>query len=311
MASSIPRRRPPTALALAAVVMIGTVLRAGQAPPAPPGSPQQTTAASAQAPAPAAPANELFETRIRPLLAANCYACHGESAMGGLRVDSREGMLRGGASGPALVPGDPEKSTLLKVRAARDGFPRMPRGRAKLPAADIDALSRVDSRRARRGPPRPPRQPPAPAAAHERVITPGAARVLVVPADCASPPRRRCQHSAWPKTDIDRFVLARLEQRRPRAGARRRQAHADPPRHARSDRPAADARGDRRVREGRRRPTRSPRSSIGCSPRRATARRGAASGSTSRATAKTTTAASIRWAAATTRIRTRICIATG
>ena len=82
-----------------------------------------------------------FETRIRPLLAANCYACHGESAMAGLRVDSREGLLRGGETGPAIVPGDPEKSALLKAVQHADGFPRMPRGRAKLAAADIDALA--------------------------------------------------------------------------------------------------------------------------------------------------------------------------
>ena len=89
-------------------------------------------------------------------------------------------------------------------------------------------------------------------------------------------------HGEWPKTDIDRFVLARLEKRRPGTGQSRRQADADSPRHARSDRPAADQRGDRRVSEPIRRATPSPRSSIGCSRRRATARRGDACGSTSR-----------------------------
>src|SRR5215218_5140612 len=98
---------------------------------------------SGQAPPAAAPtqSNELFETKIRPLLAANCFACHGESAMAGLRVDSREGLLRGGANGPVVVPGDPEKSALLKAVQHAEGFPRMPRGRAKLPAADIEALA--------------------------------------------------------------------------------------------------------------------------------------------------------------------------
>ena len=87
--------------------------------------------------------------KIRPLLAANCFACHGESAMAGLRVDSREGLLRGGETGPAIVPGNPEKSTLLKAVQHADGFPRMPRGRAKLPQADIDAIA--EWVRARRG----------------------------------------------------------------------------------------------------------------------------------------------------------------
>ena len=61
--------------------------------------------------------------------------------MAGLRVDSREGLLSGGETGPALVPGDPEKSALLKVIQHAEGFPRMPRGRAKLPAADIEAVA--------------------------------------------------------------------------------------------------------------------------------------------------------------------------
>ena len=114
-------------LGLAACVLVGTVLRAAQAPgPATAATMTQDTT--------------LFETRVRPLLAANCYACHGEKAMAGLRVDSRAGLLRGGETGPAIVPGDPEKSALLKAVQHADGFPRMPLGRAKVPAADIDAL---------------------------------------------------------------------------------------------------------------------------------------------------------------------------
>src|SRR5215203_7552814 len=107
MASSNPRGRRPTALVLTAIVMVGTVLRAGQAPPAPSSAPPPPAGAgaAAQAPSPGAAANELFETRVRPLLAANCYACHADAAMAGLRVDSREGLLRGGETGPALVPG--------------------------------------------------------------------------------------------------------------------------------------------------------------------------------------------------------------
>ena len=43
--------------------------------------------------------------QVRPLLAKNCWACHRQSAMGGLRLDSREAILKGGKSGPAIVPG--------------------------------------------------------------------------------------------------------------------------------------------------------------------------------------------------------------
>ena len=82
-------------LAAAGLLLAGTVLRASQAP-------VQPSSASAEQ-------IRFFETRIRPLLAANCQACHGESAMAGLRVDSREAILRGGETGPAIVPGDEEE----------------------------------------------------------------------------------------------------------------------------------------------------------------------------------------------------------
>ena len=241
MASSIPRRRPPAALALTAVVMIGTVLRAGQVPPAPPGAAQPTTAASAQAPSPGAPANELFETRIRPLLAANCYACHADAAMAGLRVDSREGLLRGGESGPALVPGDPEKSALLKVLQHAEGFPRMPRGRARLPAADIEAIAQW-IREGAVWPASATDAAPAPAVAHERVITPEQ-RAFWSFQPIGKPAAPAVQNSAWPRTDIDRFVLARLERDGLAPVASRRQGHRAAPGHARADWRATHSRG--------------------------------------------------------------------
>ena len=89
-------------MVVAAAMLVSAALVAGQTP-----APATPAAAPAQA-------INLFETRIRPLLAANCFACHSESAMAGLRVDSRAGLLRGGETGPAVVPGDPDKSVLLK-----------------------------------------------------------------------------------------------------------------------------------------------------------------------------------------------------
>src|SRR5256885_13478404 len=66
--------------------------------------------AAAQVPAPMAAASpEYFEAKVRPVLAANCYDCHTEESLGGLRLDSREAMLKGGKSGPAVVAGDPEQ----------------------------------------------------------------------------------------------------------------------------------------------------------------------------------------------------------
>lgn len=68
-------------------------------------------------------AREFFETRVRPVLANNCYACHTASQLGGLRLDSRESLLQGGKSGPAIAPGQPEESLLL--RAVRHTDPRL------------------------------------------------------------------------------------------------------------------------------------------------------------------------------------------
>src|SRR3954447_6365402 len=70
---------------------------------------------------------EYFETRVRPVLAANCYDCHADERMGGLRVDSREALLKGGRSGPVIVPGDPEKSLLIDA-VRQSGKLKMPQG---------------------------------------------------------------------------------------------------------------------------------------------------------------------------------------
>ncbi len=73
---------------------------------------------------------EYFEQKIRPVLANHCYQCHGAQAKnpaGGLRLDTRAGMLKGGASGEAaVVPGTPEKSLLLKAIRYADPKLQMP-----------------------------------------------------------------------------------------------------------------------------------------------------------------------------------------
>ena len=67
-----------------------------------------------------------FERSVRPLLAAKCFACHAESEMGGLRLDSLQRVLQGGTRGPALVAGDPDSSLMLTaVRRIRDDL-KMP-----------------------------------------------------------------------------------------------------------------------------------------------------------------------------------------
>ena len=83
---------------------------------------------------------DFFEKKIRPVLVAHCYKCHSEKAAGasklkgGLRLDNRAAMLKGGESGPALVPGKPAESLLLDA-LNYESFEMPPAG--KLPAEVI------------------------------------------------------------------------------------------------------------------------------------------------------------------------------
>ncbi len=83
---------------------------------------------------------QFFEQNVRPLLAQSCYACHGDKKQkGGLRLDSLEAILKGGESGPAVVPGKPEESLL--VDAINYDGPEMP-PTGKLGADKVAILSR-------------------------------------------------------------------------------------------------------------------------------------------------------------------------
>jgi mono/diheme cytochrome c family protein len=87
----------------------------------------------------ALPAADPFDSRVRPLLVKNCFTCHTTNRMGGLEMTSREALLKGGNSGPAIVPGNPDQSLL--IQAVRHTHPRLkmpPTG--KLPEEDIASL---------------------------------------------------------------------------------------------------------------------------------------------------------------------------
>jgi hypothetical protein len=69
----------------------------------------------------------LFESKIRPVLAGTCFRCHGDAKTSGeLRVDSRDGLLRGGDSGPAIVPGKPAESLLIQAIRRQADVSAMP-----------------------------------------------------------------------------------------------------------------------------------------------------------------------------------------
>jgi cytochrome c553 len=88
-----------------------------------------TVASGADTPKLTAQQTQFFENKIRPLLSAECYQCHSHQAervKGGLYLDSREGVLKGGKTGPAIVPGHPEKSLLIRAVSYKDPDLEMP-----------------------------------------------------------------------------------------------------------------------------------------------------------------------------------------
>src|SRR5262245_59619890 len=153
---------------------------------------------------------EFFEKRIRPALAEYVYACHGEESRRpqvGLRLDSIEAMLKGGASGqPAIVPGDPEKSLLIRAIRQTDAKLQMPMG-GKLPdqvIKDFEAWVKMGA--------------PAPrgsttVASNQPAYNFDEARKFwsFQPVKDHQPPK--VKHEAWVKSPIDRFSLAKLEEK--------------------------------------------------------------------------------------------------
>jgi mono/diheme cytochrome c family protein len=141
-----------------------------------------------------------FENKIRPLLANNCYSCHSNTQLGGLRVDSRDALLKGGASGPAITPGDPDKSLLIQAIRQTSEKLKMPKG-GKLKQPEIEAL--VEWVRSGAD------WPETKAAAVEKLKPEQRAFWAFQPIHKTAPPA--VQDSAWAKTEIDRFILAALE----------------------------------------------------------------------------------------------------
>ncbi|WP_029629745.1 PSD1 and planctomycete cytochrome C domain-containing protein [Zavarzinella formosa] len=153
-------------------------------------------------------ADEHFEKRIRPLLVERCFECHGpKKAAGGLRLDSREAILKGGDSGPAAVPEKPEMSNIIRAVEHRDDL-RMP-PKMKLPDGDITALRQWVAKGM-----------PWPASKTEPGETTGpvstftdAQRKWWSFQSVRSVSLPTVKNAAWAKTDIDRFILAGLETR--------------------------------------------------------------------------------------------------
>src|SRR5688572_29215530 len=148
-----------------------------------------------------------FESKIRPVLVEYCYKCHSaqsEKLKGGLHVDTREGLLQGGDTGPAIVPGEPEKSLLIRAIQYKDETMQMP-PKQRLPDEIVnDFVTWVKA-----GAPDPRKG--------ESEIAKGAdydyeaARsswAFRKPIDPAVP---QVKNAKWIRTSVDPFILAKLE----------------------------------------------------------------------------------------------------
>ncbi|HUG91355.1 MAG TPA: PSD1 and planctomycete cytochrome C domain-containing protein [Planctomycetaceae bacterium] len=149
---------------------------------------------------------EFFERKVRPLLAENCWKCHGPNEQkGSLRLDSRDAVLKGGDTGPALVPGRPDESEMiLAVSYDPGGYQMPPTG--KLPQEAIETLAEW----VRMGAPWPADRAAAAAADGDGFDLQQRAR------HWSFQPVRRpdvpfVQDDTWPASPIDAFLLARLE----------------------------------------------------------------------------------------------------
>jgi hypothetical protein len=136
-------------------------------------------------------APEFFENKIRPILANNCFGCHTNSQLGGLRLDTLEAMKKGGKRGPSIVPGDPDKSLLIQAVRQTDPALKMPYG-GKLKAWPASTAAAVTASKD-----------------GKYVISPERRNFWsFLPLKDVQPPA--VKDAKWPKTDIDRFILARL-----------------------------------------------------------------------------------------------------
>ncbi|QDT74688.1 PSD1 and planctomycete cytochrome C domain-containing protein [Lacipirellula limnantheis] len=145
---------------------------------------------------------EFFEQRVRPLLVEHCYPCHaGNKRQGGLSLEYRSGWQTGGDRGPAILADRPEDSPLLRAVRYQDDYPQMPPD-GKLSAEQIAVLEQW----VRMGAP-----DPRDGEAIEAAPGPSGTLWVLEPLPDVTPPQ--VDNAEWPLGDIDRFVLARLEQK--------------------------------------------------------------------------------------------------
>ncbi|QDT14476.1 PSD1 and planctomycete cytochrome C domain-containing protein [Alienimonas californiensis] len=188
---------------VAAAALLGALLphaRADEPGPAP----------ASEVSANAAAELEFFERQVRPLLAEHCYECHSaksEPLQAGLAVDSRAALLRGGDTGASFVPGAPDESLLIEA-VRYESYEMPPSG--KLSDEDIATLERWVAL----GAPWPEEAAPAAEVDRPQFDLEARRREHWVWQPIEPPPVPTVADGAWPRSTIDRFILAGLEAHR-------------------------------------------------------------------------------------------------
>ena len=153
---------------------------------------------------------EFFEKKIRPVLVKHCYECHSANAKklgGGLLLDHREGLRKGGDTGPAIVVGKPDESRLIKAIRYEDDSLKMP-PKGKLPGdviADLEAWIKNGANDPRDKPTRAP-------AANSWAETFRTRRDWWSLRRVQKPAVPHPKNGAWSTHPVDRFILAKLEE---------------------------------------------------------------------------------------------------
>src|SRR5437899_388468 len=152
-------------------------------------------------------AAQFFETKVRPILAENCFKCHGEKKhRGDLRLDSLAAALEGGGRGPALVPGHPEKSLLIKAIKHDDKDLKMPEDK-KLSREQIEILTQW----VQMGAPWPGAEKAGGTIRKGEFVITDKDREHWSFKPVKRPPVPEVKNAAWVKNPIDAFILAKLE----------------------------------------------------------------------------------------------------
>ncbi len=150
---------------------------------------------------------EFFENKVRPILVDNCFKCHGNGKhKGNFRLDSRAGLLTGGDQGPAIVPGDPDKSLLIQAIQHQGGKLMMPPS-MKLPQAQIADLTQW----VKMGAPWPGADKTTPKVKRDAKPITDQDRAHWAFQPVKQPAAPAVKYGSWVQSPVDAFILAKLE----------------------------------------------------------------------------------------------------